>query len=31
MVKVATGLLLSKGFAAKGGDGPVTIHVEEYW
>ena len=31
MVKVATTLLQAKGFAAKGGNGPVTIHVEEYW
>jgi ferredoxin--NADP+ reductase len=31
MVKVATEMLQVKGFAAKGGAGPVTIHVEEYW
>jgi ferredoxin--NADP+ reductase len=31
MVKIATALLEAKGFAAKGGNGPVTIHVEEYW
>jgi ferredoxin--NADP+ reductase len=31
MVKVATELLQAKGFAAKGGAGPATIHVEEYW
>jgi ferredoxin--NADP+ reductase len=31
MVKLATVLLLNKGFATKGGNGPVTIHVEEYW
>jgi ferredoxin--NADP+ reductase len=31
MVKLATGLLLAKGFATKGADGPPTIHVEEYW
>jgi ferredoxin--NADP+ reductase len=31
MVKLATTLLQGKGFAAKGGNGPVTIHVEEYW
>jgi ferredoxin--NADP+ reductase len=31
MVKVATTMLQGKGFAAKGGTGPVTIHVEEYW
>jgi ferredoxin--NADP+ reductase len=31
MVKVATTMLEGKGFAAKGGNGPVTIHVEEYW
>jgi ferredoxin--NADP+ reductase len=31
MVKAATGLLQAKGFAAKGGTVPVTIHVEEYW
>lgn len=31
MVKVATALLQSRGFAAKGGAVPVTIHVEEYW
>lgn len=31
MVKIATNVLQTKGFAAKGGTGPVTIHVEEYW
>lgn len=31
MVKVATELLQVKGFAAKGGTAPATIHVEEYW
>jgi len=31
MVKIATDMLQTKGFAAKGGTGPVTIHVEEYW
>ena len=31
MVKIATGMLQAKGFATKGGAGPVTIHVEEYW
>ncbi len=31
MVKVTTELLLGKGFAPKGGNGPVTIHIEEYW
>ena len=31
MVKIATDLLQTKGFAAKGGASPVTIHVEEYW
>jgi ferredoxin--NADP+ reductase len=31
MVKLATALLGEKGFAAKGGAAPVTIHVEEYW
>jgi len=31
MVKVVTTLLQTKGFAAKGGTGPVNIHVEEYW
>ncbi len=31
MVKVVSELLLKKGFAGKGGPGPVTIHVEEYW
>lgn len=31
MVKTATTLLQGKGFAAKGGPGPVTIHIEEYW
>ena len=31
MVKLATVLLLDKGFATKGGAGPATIHVEEYW
>jgi len=31
MVKVATEQLQAKGFAAKGGTGPTTIHVEEYW
>jgi ferredoxin--NADP+ reductase len=31
MVKVATDMLQTKGFATKGGTGPITIHVEEYW
>jgi len=31
MVKAATVLLQGKGFTAKGGTGPVNIHVEEYW
>ena len=31
MVGVVKVLLEKKGFAAKGGSGPVTIHVEEYW
>jgi ferredoxin--NADP+ reductase len=31
MVKLATLLLEGKGFAAKGGSSPATIHVEEYW
>lgn len=31
MVKVATEMLQTKGFVAKGGTGPVNIHVEEYW
>jgi ferredoxin--NADP+ reductase len=31
MVKIATTLLEAKGFSGKGGAGPVTIHVEEYW
>jgi NAD(P)H-flavin reductase len=31
MVKIATAMLQGKGFAAKGGTGPVTIHIEEYW
>ena len=31
MVKVVTTLLQTKGFAAKGGTAPATIHVEEYW
>jgi ferredoxin--NADP+ reductase len=31
MVKVVTTLLQGKGFTAKGGNGPVNIHVEEYW
>jgi len=31
MVKVATDMLQTKGFATKGGAGPITIHVEEYW
>jgi ferredoxin--NADP+ reductase len=31
MVKVATAILITKGFGAKGGSGLVTIHVEEYW
>jgi ferredoxin/flavodoxin---NADP+ reductase len=31
MVKVTTELLVTKGFAAKGGTAPATIHVEEYW
>lgn len=31
MVKLATTLLQTKGFMAKGGTGPATIHVEEYW
>ncbi len=31
MIKLATGLLQGKGFAAKGGAAPATIHVEEYW
>ena len=31
MVKVVSDLLVKKGFAGKGGPGPATIHVEEYW
>jgi hypothetical protein len=31
MVKVVSEMLAKKGFAGKGGSGPVTIHVEEYW
>lgn len=31
MVKVVTEMLQTKGFAAKGGTAPATIHVEEYW
>ena len=31
MVKIATDMLSTKGFATKGGTAPVTIHVEEYW
>ena len=31
MVSVVKLMLEKKGFAAKGGTGPVTIHVEEYW
>jgi ferredoxin--NADP+ reductase len=31
MVRIATTFLQVKGFATKGGAGPVTIHVEEYW
>ena len=31
MVKVATEMLQTKGFAGKGGTAPATIHVEEYW
>ena len=31
MVKVVTTLLQTRGFTAKGGNGPVNIHVEEYW
>jgi ferredoxin--NADP+ reductase len=31
MVKVVTALMQGRGFAAKGGNGPVNIHVEEYW
>ncbi len=31
MIKIATVLLQEKGFAAKGGPAPATIHVEEYW
>lgn len=31
MIKLAIGLLQAKGFAPKGGNGPATIHVEEYW
>jgi len=31
MVRIATTMLVGKGFATKGGSGPVTIHVEEYW
>jgi ferredoxin--NADP+ reductase len=31
MVKIATAMLESKGFVAKGGTAPPTIHVEEYW
>jgi ferredoxin--NADP+ reductase len=31
MVKTATALLQARGFAGKGGPGPATVHVEEYW
>jgi ferredoxin--NADP+ reductase len=31
MVKIAITALQGKGFAAKGGAEPATIHVEEYW
>ena len=31
MVSIVKLMLEKKGFAAKGGAGPVTIHVEEYW
>jgi ferredoxin/flavodoxin---NADP+ reductase len=31
MVNVVSEMLVKKGFAGKGGAGPVTIHIEEYW
>jgi len=31
MVKIVSEILVKKGFAGKGGPGPVTIHIEEYW
>lgn len=31
MVKIVSEMLAKKGFAGKGGAGPATIHVEEYW
>ena len=31
MVNLVKGLLEAKGFAAKNGKEPATIHVEEYW
>lgn len=31
MVRIATTFLQEKSFAPKGGTGPATIHVEEYW
>jgi len=31
MVKIVSLMLEKKGFARKGGAGPVTIHIEEYW
>ena len=31
MIKLATVLLQARGFGAKGGAAPTTIHVEEYW
>lgn len=31
MVKIVSMILEKKGFAGKGGAGPATIHIEEYW
>jgi ferredoxin--NADP+ reductase len=31
MIKTASVMLQGKGFVAKGGSAPATIHVEEYW
>jgi ferredoxin--NADP+ reductase len=31
MVNLVKGLLEAKGFNAKKGEAPVTIHIEEYW